>query len=187
MGILIFKLIVHIMNRPESIYGILLAPLTLSLILGGIGVVLITNIIYSALSLGLVLICISFFYILLNADFVAVAQILIYIGAVNILILFAVMLINNPKYPNYAPPWTVGDSITSIVCTSLFCSLITIILNISWFEISLTQKSDQLLERDLTNNIQRIGAHLSTDFFLPFELISIILLAALIGAITIAR
>ncbi|WP_425249442.1 NADH-quinone oxidoreductase subunit J [Enterobacter hormaechei] len=44
-----------------------------------------------------------------------------------------------------------------------------------------------MLERDLTNNIQRIGAHLSTDFLLPFELISLILLIALIGAITIAR
>lgn len=176
------------MNRPESISDILLlAPLTLSLLLGGIGVVLLTNIIYSALSLGLVLICISFFYIILNADFVAVAQILIYIGAINILILFAVMLINNPKYPNYAAPWTIGDSITSIVCTSLFCSLITIILNISWFGIFLTQKLDQMLEQDLTNNIQCIGAHLSTDFFLPFELISLILLIALIGAITIAR
>nr|YP_009159054.1 NADH plastoquinone oxidoreductase subunit 6 [Amentotaxus argotaenia]AKP55034.1 NADH plastoquinone oxidoreductase subunit 6 [Amentotaxus argotaenia] len=175
------------MNRPEQIYNILLAALTLSLILGGLGVVLFTNIIYSALSLGIVLICISLFYILLNADFVAVAQILIYIGAVNILIIFAVMLMNNPKYPNSVPPWTVGNSITSIVCMSLFCSLITIILNISWFGISLTQKSDQILERDLTNNIQRIGAHLSTDFFLPFELISIILLVALIGAITIAR
>nr|QYB21146.1 NADH-plastoquinone oxidoreductase subunit 6 [Austrotaxus spicata] len=175
------------MNRPEQIYDILLAPITLSLILGGLGVVLLTNIIYSALSLGLVLICISLFYILLNADFVAVAQILIYIGAVNILIIFAVMLINNPKYPNSVPPWTVGDSITSIVCTILFCSLITIILNISWFGISLTQKSDQIFERDLTSNIQRIGAHLSTDFSLPFELISIILIVALIGAITIAR
>nr|YP_010258673.1 NADH plastoquinone oxidoreductase subunit 6 [Amentotaxus yunnanensis]UIX22778.1 NADH plastoquinone oxidoreductase subunit 6 [Amentotaxus yunnanensis] len=175
------------MNRPEQIYNILLAALTLSLILGGLGVVLFTNIIYSALSLGIVLICISLFYILLNADFVAVAQILIYIGAINILIIFAVMLMNNPKYPNSVPPWTVGNSITSIVCMSLFCSLITIILNISWFGISLTQKSDQILERDLTNNIQRIGAHLSTDFFLPFELISIILLVALIGAITIAR
>ncbi|XP_057827962.2 NAD(P)H-quinone oxidoreductase subunit I, chloroplastic-like [Cryptomeria japonica] len=71
---------------------------------------------------------------------IAVAQILIYIRAVNILILFAV-----------------------------------------------TQKSDQMLERDLTNNIQRIGVHLSTDFFLPFELISIILLVTLIGTITIAR
>nr|QYB22068.1 NADH-plastoquinone oxidoreductase subunit 6 [Phyllocladus trichomanoides] len=177
----------HIMNRPEPIYDILLAPLTLGLILGGLGVVLFTNLIYSALSFGLVLACISLFYILLNADFVAAAQILIYIGAVNILIVFAVMLINNQKYLESAPPWTVGDSITSIVCTVLFCSLMTIILNISWFGISLTKKSDQMLERDLTNNVQRIGAHLSTDFFLPFELISIILLVALIGAITIAR
>ena len=49
----------HIMNQPEPIYDILLAPLTLGLILGGLGVVLFTNLIYSAISLGLVLACIG--------------------------------------------------------------------------------------------------------------------------------
>nr|AEQ37166.1 NADH dehydrogenase subunit 6 [Ginkgo biloba] len=175
------------MNLPEPICNILLVPLGLGLILGGLGVVLPTNIIYSALSLGSVLVCISLLYILLNADFVAAAQILIYVGAINVLIVFAVMLMNNQKYPNSAPPWTVGDGITSVVCMSLFCSLITIILNTSWSVISLTTELNQILEQDLTNNIQRIGVHLSTDFILPFELISIILLITLVGAITMAR
>nr|YP_007474700.1 NADH dehydrogenase subunit 6 [Cycas revoluta]AEX99249.1 NADH dehydrogenase subunit 6 [Cycas revoluta] len=175
------------MDLPGPIRDILLVPLELGLILGGLEVVLLPNIIYSALSLGPVLVCISLLYILLNADFVAAAQILIYVGAVNVLIVFAVMLMNNQKYPNFVPLWTVGDGITLVVCTSLFCSLITIILNTSWSEISMTTKSNQILEQDLTNNVQRIGAHLSTDFFLPFELLSIILLVALVGAITIAR
>jgi len=71
--------------------------------------------------------------------------------------------------------------------TPLFCSLITIILNTSWSVISLTTELNQFLEQDLTINIQRIGVHLSTDFILPFELISIILLITLVGAITMAR
>ncbi|MBN8156906.1 NADH-quinone oxidoreductase subunit J, partial [Vibrio vulnificus] len=54
--------------------------------------VLFTNPIFSAFSLGFVLVCISLFYILSNSHFVAVAQLLIYVGARNVLILFAVLL-----------------------------------------------------------------------------------------------
>ncbi|KAF7042871.1 hypothetical protein CFC21_052359 [Triticum aestivum] len=64
------------------------------LLLWGIGVVLLTNPIYSSFSLGLVLVCISLFYVLLNSNFVAVAQLLIYVGAINVLIIFAVMFVN---------------------------------------------------------------------------------------------
>ncbi|KAG6540758.1 hypothetical protein Mapa_017896 [Marchantia paleacea] len=71
------------------------------LILGSLGVVLFTNIVYSALFLGFVFVCISLLYLLLNADFVAAAQILIYVGAVNVLIVFAVMLINKKQYSNF--------------------------------------------------------------------------------------
>ena len=83
--------------------------------------------------------------------------------------------------------WTVGDGITSMVCTSIFVSLITTILDTSWYGIIWATKSNQILEQDLISNSQQIGIHLSTDFFLPFELISIILLVALIGAIAVAR
>jgi NAD(P)H-quinone oxidoreductase subunit 6 len=83
--------------------------------------------------------------------------------------------------------WTVGDGITSLVCTSIFVSLITTILDTSWYGIIWATRSNQILEQDLISNSQQIGIHLSTDFFLPFELISIILLIALIGAITVAR
>lgn len=57
------------------------------LILGSIGVVLFTNPLFSAFSLGLVLICISLLYILSNSYFVAAAQLLIYVGAINVLII----------------------------------------------------------------------------------------------------
>ncbi|CAI0404771.1 unnamed protein product [Linum tenue] len=175
------------MDLPGSIHDFLLVSLGLVLILGGLGVVLLTNPIYSAFSLGLVLVCISLFYILSNSHFVAAAQLLIYVGAINVLILFAVMFMNGSEYSNDWNLWTVGDGITSLICTSIFISLITIISDTSWYAIIWTTRTNQILEQDLTSNGQQIGIHLSTDFFLPFEFISIILLVALIGAIAVAR
>jgi NAD(P)H-quinone oxidoreductase subunit 6 len=175
------------MDLPGPIHDFLLVFLGLVLILGGLGVVLLTNTIYSAFSLGLVLVCISLFYILSNSHFVAAAQLLIYVGAINVLIIFAVMFMNSSEYYKDLNFWTVGNGITSLVCTSIFVSLISTILDTSWYAIIWTTKSNQILEQDLVGNSQQIGIHLSTDFFLPFELISLILLVALIGAIAVAR
>ncbi|KAK9122083.1 hypothetical protein Syun_019700 [Stephania yunnanensis] len=175
------------MDLPGPIHDFLLVFFGSGLIMGGLGVVLFTNPILSAFSLGLVLVCISFFYILANSHFVAAAQLLIYVGAINVLIIFAVMFMNGSEYYNDFHLWTVGDGATLLVCTSIFVSLITTILDTSWYGIIWTTKSNQIIEQDLINNGQQIGIHLSTDFFLPFELISIILLVALIGAIAMAR
>nr|YP_009634350.1 NADH dehydrogenase subunit 6 [Jasminum fluminense]QBS49327.1 NADH dehydrogenase subunit 6 [Jasminum fluminense] len=175
------------MDLPGPIHDFLLVFLELGLILGSLGVVLLPNPIYSAFSLGLVLLCISLFYILLNSYFVAAAQLLIYVGAINVLIIFAVMFMNGSEYSKDFHLWTVGDGVTSMVCTSLFISLIITIPDTSWYGIIWTTKSNQIIEKDLISNSQQIGIHLVTDFFLPFELISIILLVALIGAIAIAR
>lgn len=65
-----------------------------AVILAALGVVLLDNVVYSAFLLGGVFLSISGLYILMNADFVSAAQILIYVGAVNVLILFAIMLVN---------------------------------------------------------------------------------------------
>nr|YP_009469203.1 NdhG [Asarum sieboldii]YP_009469216.1 NdhG [Asarum sieboldii]AVD53995.1 NdhG [Asarum sieboldii]AVD54008.1 NdhG [Asarum sieboldii] len=175
------------MDLPGPIHDILLVFLGSGLILGSLGVVLLTNPIYSAFSLGWVLVCISLFYILSNSYFVAAAQLLIYVGAINVLIIFAVMFMKGSEYSNDFSLWTVGDGVTSLVCTSILFSLITTISDTSWYGIIWTTRSSQIIEQDLTSNVQQIGIHLSTDFYLPFELISIILLVALIGAIAMAR
>nr|YP_009680257.1 NADH dehydrogenase subunit 6 [Antirhea chinensis]QDG01331.1 NADH dehydrogenase subunit 6 [Antirhea chinensis] len=155
------------MDLPGPIHDFLLVFLGSGLILGGLGVVLLPNPIYSAFSLGLVLICISLFYTLLNSYFVAAAQLLIYVGAINVLIIFAVMFMNGSEYYKDFHLWTIGDGITSIVCTSLFISLITTIPDTSWYGIIWTRRSNQILEQDFITNSQQIGVHLSTDFFLP--------------------
>nr|YP_010473051.1 NADH-plastoquinone oxidoreductase subunit 6 [Eriocaulon truncatum]UVH66499.1 NADH-plastoquinone oxidoreductase subunit 6 [Eriocaulon truncatum]UVH66754.1 NADH-plastoquinone oxidoreductase subunit 6 [Eriocaulon truncatum] len=175
------------MDLPGPIHDLFVLFLGSVLLLGSLGVVLFNNPIYSAFSLGLVLICISLFYILSNSYFIAAAQLLIYVGAINILIIFAIMFMNGSEYSNNSDFFTLGNGITWLICTTIFFSLITTIQNTSWYGIIWTTRSNQIIEQDLRNSIQQIGIHLSTDFFLPFELISIILLISLIGAITMAR
>lgn len=177
----------NIIELSEPLHEIIFFVLEVGILLGSLGVVLLTNIVYSAFFLGLVFFCISILYFALNADFVAAAQILIYVGAVNVLIVFAVMLINKPQSRNFFSFWTIGDKITFLICLSLFFLLVTIILNTSWSSITLITESKPFLNFDFTQNVQYIGYLLLTKFLLPFELLSIVLLVALIGAIVIAR
>nr|YP_010294038.1 NADH-plastoquinone oxidoreductase subunit 6 [Paepalanthus alpinus]ULQ67333.1 NADH-plastoquinone oxidoreductase subunit 6 [Paepalanthus alpinus] len=175
------------MDLPEPIHDLFVIFLGSVLVLGSLGVVRFTNPIYSAFSLGLVLFCISLFYILSNSYFVAAVQLLIYVGAINVLIIFAVMFMNGSEYSKSSYLLTIGNGVTSVVCTTLLFSLITAILDTSWYGIIWTTRSNQIIEQDLINSVQQIGIHLSTDYFLPFELTSIILLISLIGAIAMAR
>ena len=115
------------MDLPEPLHDFLLVFLGSGLILGSLGVVLLTNPIFSAFSLGLVLVCISLLYILSNSHFVAASQLLIYVGAINVLIIFAVMFMNGSEYYHDFHLWTFVDGITLIVCTSIILSLITTI------------------------------------------------------------
>ena len=76
------------LSLAEGVQVVSFGLLGLIMIVGALGVVLLSNIVYSAFLLGLVFISISGLYILLNAGFVAAAQVLVYVGAVNVLILF---------------------------------------------------------------------------------------------------
>ena len=71
--------------------------LAVIVIVGSLGVILIPNIVYSAFLLGGVFMAVAGLYLLLNASFVAAAQVLVYVGAVNVLILFAIMLVNKKE------------------------------------------------------------------------------------------
>ncbi|KAI4995792.1 hypothetical protein ZWY2020_037880 [Hordeum vulgare] len=126
------------MDLPGPIHEILMLFGEFILLLGGLGVVLLTNPIYSAFSLGLVLVCISLFYFLLNSYFVAVAQLLIYVGAINVLIIFAVMFVNGSEWSKDKNYWTIGDGFTSLVCITFVFSLMTTIPDTSWYVILLT-------------------------------------------------
>jgi NAD(P)H-quinone oxidoreductase subunit 6 len=144
-----------------------------------LGVVLFANIVYSAFLLGGVFISMAGLYILLNADFVSAAQILIYVGAVNVLILFAIMLVN--KREDFKPmknAW-VRQGSTAVVCGGLFALLSAVSILTPW-KISTTVMPQ-------ASSIVPLAKHFFTDFLLPFELASVLLLIAMIGAIILAR
>ena len=166
------------MQIAEGVQIVTFGILSVLMLGAALGVVLFANIVYSAFLLGGVFISMSGIYILLNADFVSAAQILVYVGAVNVLILFAIMLVN--KREDFKPlknGW-LRQGTTAVVCAGLFTLLSAVSLVTPW-NISTTVP--------LTSTIVPLAKHFFTDFLLPFELASVLLLMSMVGAIILAR
>jgi NAD(P)H-quinone oxidoreductase subunit 6 len=167
------------MNLSGGVQVVSLVILSAMVVAAAMGVVLLPNIVYSAFLLGGVFISISGLYVLLNADFVAAAQILIYVGAVNVLILFAIMLVNKRQpYPEFKLSG-LRNLVTALVCIALFCLLAVTLTSTNW--------AVQPATFVLTSTLVTIAKHFFYDYLLPFELASVLLLVALIGAIVLAR
>ena len=167
------------MQIAEGVQLVTFGILSVLMLGAALGVVLFANIVYSAFLLGGVFISMAGIYILLNADFVSAAQILVYVGAVNVLILFAIMLVN--KREDFKPlknNW-LRQGTTALVCAGVFTLLSTVSLVTPW-AISTTTVP-------LASSIVPLAKHFFTDFLLPFELASILLLMSMVGAIILAR
>jgi NAD(P)H-quinone oxidoreductase subunit 6 len=166
-------------NLAEGVQVVTFGILAAMMIGTALGVVLASSIVYSAFLLGGVFVSIAGLYLLLNADFVAAAQLLIYVGAVNVLILFAIMLVN--KRQNFVPfpsAW-IRKAFTGVVSLGLFALLSTMVLATPWAYSTTPIAGD--------SSIVVIGEHFFSDFLLPFELASVLLLIAMVGAIILAR
>jgi NAD(P)H-quinone oxidoreductase subunit 6 len=167
-------------NLAEGVQIVSFGLLALMMIGAALGVVLLSNIVYSAFLLAGVFMSIAGMYILLNADFVAAAQVLIYVGAVNVLILFAIMLVNKREDFHAIPNSWIRKASTAVVCVALFALLGTMVLSTPWAISTAVLPAGE-------SSIIVIGKHFFTDFLLPFELASIFLLMAMVGAIILAR
>ncbi|MEB3292075.1 MAG: NADH-quinone oxidoreductase subunit J [Synechococcales bacterium] len=167
------------MNLAEGVQIVSFAILSFMMLAAALGVVLLDNVVYSAFLLGGTFISVSGLYFLLNADFVAAAQVLIYVGAINVLILFAIMLVN--KGEDFAPVkgTVIRQAATALVCVGLFALLGTMIISTPWAISTAVPAGD--------TSIVKIGLHFFSDYLLPFELVSVLLLIALVGAIVLAR
>ena len=154
--------------------------LSLVVIVGALGVILLESIVYSAFLLGGVFMSVAGLYLLLNASFVAAAQILVYVGAVNVLIIFAIMLVN--KKEDLKPIGNLKSRriISTSICFTLLSLLIRVDLSNVW---GLSDPNTSIGEESTI----RIGEHLFSDYLLPFEVASVLLLMAMIGAIVLAR
>lgn len=135
------------------------------------------NIIYSAFSLLGTFMGVAGLYVFLGADFVAAAQVLIYVGGILVLILFAVMLthrITDVAITNRA----AGRIPALIVVGVLGYFLIQAIHETAWV------KAKEIVHAPTS---ARIGESFLEQYLLPFELASLILLAAMIGAVALSR
>ncbi len=167
------------MNLAEGVQLVSLGILGLLMIASALGVVLLSNIVYSAFLLGLTFISVSGLYILLNAGFVAAAQVLVYVGAVNVLILFGIMLVNKEETFATIENALLGKVATGAVCAGIFGLIGTMVISHPWAISTAPAAGDKAIEV--------IGQHFFSDYLLPFELASILLLIALVGAIILAR
>lgn len=162
----------------QQILFILIAAATLG---AGLMVVTVRNMIHAALWLIASLLGIAIFFVFLGAGFLAVAQVVIYIGAIAILTIFAIMLTRNVaidpgRQLNQNWIWA------AVFAVVLFAGLAWMLSQ--WAGVN--QTAAQLPPNLDTLRLLGVALVAPTGFVLPFELASILLLAALIGAIVLA-
>ena len=153
---------------------ILLAFITIS---SAIYVVTSKNLVRSAVALFFTLFGIAGLYILLYADFVAGAQVMIYVGGILVLIIFGVMLTNKMDKPSIANS-SHNQIVAAGVSIVFFMAQVFVILNSKWVNNG---------GKAIDETVRDIGRLLMKEYLLPFEIVSVLLLAALIGAATLAR
>lgn len=152
----------------------LLAALTVA---GAAGVALSRNILYSAIGLLMALLGAGSLYVFLSADFVAVTQLLVYIGGVLVLVLFAVMLTNRIEEIAVS-----NSSLGLFGGVLLFVAVAPVLLAVA----ALTPWGTSAAA-PLSATAAAIGHGFLTRWLLPFEVASLVLLATLVGSVVIAR
>lgn len=164
------------MNEPQV--GVMFWVLGFVIVASAIMVVTLKNIFHCALALIVALFGVAGIYVLLNAEFLAAVQVLIYVGAVAILIIFAVMLTSQLASRRIVQ--SNHNVLIGLVAGVVF-----------WFALRILLEGTQVWNMSVeplpAKNTLEIGKLLMTEFMLPFEVVSVLMLAAMIGAIVLAR
>ena len=149
----------------------LLSALTL---VGGVGMVTTRNVVHAALFLLLSLLAVAGVYLILLAEFLALVQVLIYGGAIIIIVLFAIMLTRSSEYPH------ISDNSQWPLAVVAAIALAGVLGAAFWLTSPGQTQAQSPVFTDLGNS-------LFTRWAIPFEIASLVLLVALIGALIIAR
>jgi NADH-quinone oxidoreductase subunit J len=151
--------------------------LALVAIIGGVLLLNLTKVVHMVVSLIFTFVAIAGIYVLLSAEFVAAVQILIYSGAITIIMLFGIMLTKH----NDEPEPQTGKWRKIFVFLGILGFAFAVYLGIYNFNIE--QVPTTLHE----NNTMQIGKALYSKYIIPFELTSVLLLVALVGSIILAK
>jgi NADH-quinone oxidoreductase subunit J len=158
------------------------AIVALVAIVSGILVVKCRNPINSALSLILTFFCLATFYVMLDAPFMAAIQVIVYAGAIMVLIVFVIMLLNLRT--------DTGVRYTHAVAVGSIIGVLTLVEILYFFTRSGLTGMQGGLNKELIEQIghtELIGRSMFTEFLLPFEITSLLLLVAIIGAVVLAK
>ena len=154
-------------------------------ILGGLGVLFLRNPIHCALSLVGTFFCLGSIYVMLNAEFVAVIQVLVYAGAIMVLFLFVLMLLSSKTSDQNTNKWPIGKILAGLLSFGIFLKIASLF---TMGDLQLGPKGVYPIEVvEEVGSISLIGRLLFTDYILSFEIIAILLLVAVIGAVVIAK
>ena len=140
-------------------------------------VVLNNQLLYSAIFLLFTLFGVAGLYIYLWADFIAGVQLLVYIGGINVLIIFGIMLTNRISSVRLSQT-NLHQGVGGVVALWLFMLISIVISKTTWYEVTPVEPS---------STVREVGTLLMTKYLLPFEAISLLLLGALIGAALLSR
>jgi NADH-quinone oxidoreductase subunit J len=144
---------------------------------GALAAALLRNLVHCALSLTVTFAGLALLYLQLDAQFAGFVQILVYIGAVAILVVFAILLTRGagvPEYRSYSTNWFAGLAIAAAVFALLAWAVIT----------SLPASAATTSVPSAT--VQSIGTALMSSYALPLEIVAVLLTVALIGAVIVA-
>jgi NADH-quinone oxidoreductase subunit J len=158
---------------PGAIFFYLLATVTA---LSALGVALAPNILYSAFALLGTLGGVAGLYFYMSADFLGIAQLLIYVGGILVLILFAVLLTNR-----------IGEMNITNLSAGLIVGAPAAIAVIGLLAKMALQTPFPLTEEVAAPTTARLGDAFLKEYLMPFEIASLVLLMALVGAMVIAR
>jgi NADH-quinone oxidoreductase subunit J len=151
-------------------------------IVGALGMLLSRNPVHSALSLILNLFCVAGLYLTLNAQFIGVVQVLVYAGAIMVLFLFVIMLLNLEALPRLQDfDVRVGLGFAG---GTVLLALLTYVLARS---LDALPEAEIGPEAAVSGTAQAVAKDLFTTYALPFEIIGLLLLVATIGAVMIAK
>ena len=159
-------------------------PLAGICILFALGVVINNSPINSAISLIGMMLCLAGVFILQQAHFIAILQIIIYAGAIMVLFMFVIMLLNL-KGKGEDDKWQSRDRnvllnvLSGLLAAGILYKLISIINEAKFNSPALTYEN--------FGTVREVGTILFTEFVLPFEVASILLLVAMIGAVVLAK
>ena len=159
-------------------------PIAIVVLISAIMVVAFRSPVHSALSLVLTFFSLAGLYILLNAQFIAAIQVMVYAGAIMVLFLFVIMLLNLDKLKKERERHPLQKAFGIIIALALMGALGSIAAS----GILYGTKGTHTVEKvTAIGNTKAIAGLLFTDWVLPFEITSILLLAAIVGAIVLSK